>query len=129
VVCYGGAQFTFKSFCENSNSHNCHIGMASFRHELLVSVLLLKCGRMHQLNTFSLTAKAVKSEEKSVQLSKGAFINDFLRNPHFSVCFGQNYLCEDGYQRLQKSIHNSRIRCYTTSVLIVYFLANSTLTI
>ena len=27
-----------------------------------------------------------------------------------------------------KSIHNSRIKCYTTSVLIVYLLANSTLT-
>ena len=48
VVCYGGAQFTFKSFCENSNSHNCHIGMASFRHELLVSVLLLKCSTLHK---------------------------------------------------------------------------------
>ena len=28
------SQFTFKSFCENSNSNNCHIGMASFHHEL-----------------------------------------------------------------------------------------------
>ena len=39
IVTKSGAQFTFKSFCENSNSHNCHIGMASFHHELQVSVL------------------------------------------------------------------------------------------
>ena len=66
----------------------------------------------------------LKTVFKSVQLSKGAFIiNDFLRNP-----LEQNYF-EDGYQSLQNSIHNPRIRCYTTSVLIPMILVNSTLTI
>ena len=58
--------------------------MASFCHELS------KCGRMDLWlveHFFSSQQKQSKSEEKSVQLSKRGFItNDFLRNPHFSVC-------------------------------------------
>ena len=38
----------------------------------------------HFLTAFA-QQKQSKSEEKSVQLARGAFvINDFLRNPHFS---------------------------------------------
>ena len=117
------SQFTFKSFCENSNSHNCHIGMASFHHELLVSVLR-KTMRFYSFMFFMCFDINLRTVFKSVQLSKGAFIiNDFLRNP-----LEQNYF-EDGYQSLQNSIHNPRIRCYTTSVPIPMILVNSTLTI
>ena len=117
------SQFTFKSFCENSNSRNCHIGMASFHHELLVSVLR-KTMRFYSFMFFMCFDINLKTVFKSVQLSKGAFIiNDFLRNP-----LEQNYF-EDGDQSLQNSIHNPRIRCYTTSVPIPMILVNSTLTI
>ena len=103
--------------------HNCHIGMASFHHELLVSVLR-KTMRFYSFLFFMCFDINLKTVFKSVQLSKGVFIiNDFLRNP-----LEQNYF-EDGYQSLQNSIHNSRIRCYTTSVPIPMILVNSTLTI
>ena len=55
-----------KWLCENSYSHNCHIGMASLRHELQVSVLR-KTMRFHSfmfLMCFNINMKAAINSHK-----------------------------------------------------------------
>ena len=52
--------------CEYTNSHNCHIGMASLRHELQVSVLR-KTMRFHSfmfLMCFNINMKAAINSHK-----------------------------------------------------------------
>ena len=56
--------------------------------------------------------KQSKSEEKSVQLARGAFvINDFLRNPHFSVLkieFEKKCSCPSIYLYFTNDFHCQR---------------------
>ena len=86
--------------CEYTNSHNCHIGMASLRHELQVSVLR-KTMRFHFLShwngfflswavkmwtnaplaswtLFFLTAKAVKKWGKKCSIVQTWIYNKWL---------------------------------------------------